>query len=82
MGVGRKTEEAAIRDIDRHMYALSIGLLESSFLLGELISLADISVYAQLVWIRKNSEGDAAVSNYQNIDRWMERVNLATQKTI
>jgi len=79
-GVGRKSEEAALRDIGRHMRALSIDLKDSHFLVGGQLSLADISVYAQLKWINENPEGMAAISVHPNIVQWMERVDFATRK--
>ena len=81
-GIGRKSEQTALKDIDRHLRALSIDLRDSHFLVGDELSLADISVYAQLVWIRENPEGKAAIDAHQNIMQWMERVGFATRKNI
>ena len=81
-GVGRKSEQVALRDIDRHLRVLAIDLQEDRFLVGGELSLADISVYAQLKWLRENPEGKAAIDTYQNIIQWMERVDFATRKNV
>ena len=81
-GVGRKSEQAALRDIDRHMRALTIDLQESRFLVEDELSLADISVYAQLKWISENPQGKAVIDAHQNIIQWMERVDFATRKNV
>lgn len=81
-GVGRKSEQAALRDIDRHLRALTIDLQECRFLVGDELSLADISVYAQLKWISENLEGKTAIDGHQNIIQWMERVDVATRKNV
>ena len=79
-GIGRKTEAAILIDIDRHMRALSADLHGDRFLAGEQLSLADISVFVQLEWMRENPEGTAAVSKYKNVLQWMDRVRAATGK--
>ena len=81
-GVGRKSEQAALRDIDRHLRALNIDLQEGRFLVGDELSLADISVYAQLKWISENPEGKTAIDGHQNIIQWIERVDVATRKNV
>jgi glutathione S-transferase len=80
-GTGRKSEAAALKDIDRHLRALSIDLQGNDFLVGKRLSVADISIYSQLLWVRKIPEGDAAVRIYPNILSWMKRLDSATQKT-
>ena len=81
-GVGRKSEQTALRDIDRHMRALTIDLNDGRFLVGDELTLADISVYAQLKWISENPEGKTAIDPHQNIIQWMERVDFATRKIV
>lgn len=79
-GVGRKSEAATLRDIDRHIHALSVALQDTEFLVGVELSLADISVYAQLKWMSENPEGEAAIVAYPNVTHWMKRIDLATRK--
>jgi len=79
-GIGRKTEEAALQDLNRHIQAISTDLNKRCFLIGELLSIADISVYAQLKWIYEIPEGKSVIDKYQNVLEWLERVDLATQR--
>ena len=81
-GVGRKSEQAALIDIDRHLRVLAIDLEEGRFLIGGELSLADISVYAQLKWLRENLEGKAAIATHQNIIQWMESRLCNTKKCL
>ncbi len=77
-GVGRKSEAAVLKDIGRHMSAIAVELQGRDFLLGDQLSLADISVYAQLKWMAENPEGQQAFNSYLNIADWMKRVSAAT----
>lgn len=78
-GVGRKSEKAALKDIDRHMQAISADLEGKAFLLGDYLSLADISVFSQVKWIYQNSEGKAIIDKYPSINEWRERVEIASR---
>lgn len=78
-GVGRKSEAAALLDIDRHIRALSIELRGDDYLVGAKLSLADISVYVQLRWMRENPEGEAVIGRYEGVVEWMARVDIATR---
>jgi glutathione S-transferase len=71
-GIGRKSETDALADLDRHMCAIAARLDEGGFLVGEQLSLADISVYSQLFWVGKNPEGRKAISAYSRITDWMQ----------
>ena len=78
--MARKSEAASVKDIDRHMHALSIDLQHTDVLHGSELSLADINVYVQLKWISENPGGRAAIGPYQNVMQWMDRVDQSTQK--
>ncbi|HEY8516225.1 MAG TPA: glutathione S-transferase family protein [Candidatus Binatia bacterium] len=78
-GLGRRPIAAVLRDVDRHVDALSGLLGDRPFLLGESLTLADISVFAQLACIRASDEGGRLVESRKNVVAWLERVDAATQ---
>jgi glutathione S-transferase len=80
-GVGRKSEKAALRDIDRHLSAISVDLQENHFLVGDRLSLADISVFSQLKWMYKVNEGKSIIDKYPAINQWRDRVDKATSSS-
>ena len=81
-GIGRKSESQIVCDLNRHLKALSIDLRDGEFLLGDDLSLADISVYVQLYWMAENPEGRAIVEQYSSVVQWMGRVDTATQRVV
>ncbi len=77
-GVGRKSEQAALKDLGRHMQAIAADLQGSDYLLGDSLSLADISVFVQLKWLYENREGKAVIDQYPGINEWRSRVESRT----
>ncbi len=77
-GVGRKSEAVALEDIRRHLNALSITLEKSSFLLGDELTLADISVFVQFDGMNGTAEGKEVIGRYENVKSWMKRVRQLT----
>jgi glutathione S-transferase len=78
-GVGRKPLDAVLRDVQRHLDAVSNLLGERDWLVGEALSLADIAVFAQLHCIRGTDEGGKLIGNRAGLSAWMERVDRATE---
>lgn len=74
-GVGKKPLEVVLRDVERHLDAIA-GLLAAGndWLLGDRITLADISVFAQLFCIRASDEGGRMVAARPAVAAWMARV--------
>ena len=81
-GVGRKSEQVALNDIDRHMQAIDATLAQAGFLLGSELTLADISVYSQLYWMNEIPEGKAAIEKYPGVKDWMQRTAALTERKI
>lgn len=79
-GIGRKSEEAALEDIDRHMKAIAAELEDSAFLVDDQLTLADISVFSQIKWIYKNNEGKSIIDRYPTVNEWRERVDKGTRR--
>jgi len=78
-GIGKKPLEVVLRDIERHLEAIQ-GLLAggNDWLLGDHITLADISVFAQLFCIRASDEGSRMVAARPVVADWMARVEGST----
>ena len=77
-GVGRKPEAMVLRDVERHVEAISGWLDGGAFLVGETLTLADISVFAQLSRIRETEEGARLVAAKPDVVAWMDRIAQAT----
>lgn len=81
-GVGRRSEQVALDDIDRHLQSVDATLANEAFLLGSELSLADISVYSQLYWMDEIPEGKAAIGKHPGIMDWMQRTAALTEKQV
>jgi glutathione S-transferase len=79
-GVGRKSEEQVVADVERHAGALADWLADREWLVGTSLSLADISVFAQLFCIRGADEGRRSLESRSVIAAWMDRVDRATSR--
>lgn len=77
-GVGRKSHEEILRDVERHIQAVSDMLSSSSWLVGEALTLADISVFAMLSCFHDADEGKAIIQRFPAVVAWMQRVDAAT----
>jgi len=79
-GLGRKTLPAVVRDVERHADAVAGLLGQGEWLVGDALSLADLSVFAELVCIRGSDEGARILEGHPAIVAWMARVDRATAK--
>ena len=77
-GIGRKPEEAVLRDLDRHLEALGAWLTGKPWLAGPALSLADLAVFAQLRCVQGAEEGRARLAASGEVEGWMARVAEAT----
>ena len=77
-GVGRKPEAMVLRDVDRHLDALSAWLAGKTWLVGGALTLADLAVYAQLHCIDGAVEGHERLVARPALRDWMARVAEAT----
>jgi glutathione S-transferase len=78
-GIGRKTEEQVLRDVTRHGEAVAGWLGTRDWLVGDAMTLADISVFVQLSCIRSTDEGEKLLAAQPTVLSWMERVDAATR---
>lgn len=77
-GIGRKPLAMVLRDLDRHVASLAGLLDEREWLVGDAVSIADISVFAQLHCIRGTDEGAKAIGASPAVTAWMDRTDRTT----
>ena len=77
-GLARKTEAHVLRDIGRHIDALSKMLSAGDWLVGDSLTLADISVYSMICCIHDSREGQKIIGEHSRVLNWMQRVEDAT----
>lgn len=78
-GIGRKTEETVLREVGRHAEAVAGWLGTRDWLVGDRLTIADISVFVQLDCIRSTDEGEKILAAQPTVLSWMERVDAATR---
>lgn len=78
-GVGRKSKQQILTDVRAHVAAVDGLLGDGTWLVGGALSLADISVFAQLFCIRGTSDGVRIIEERGSVSAWMSRVEAATQ---
>ncbi|MFQ5699586.1 MAG: glutathione S-transferase family protein [Myxococcota bacterium] len=81
-GVGRKPGEQLLCDVERHVGAVSGLLGEGRWLVGDRLSLADISVHAQLRCIGETDEGGKLIEARPRVRAWLDRVEAATAPSV
>lgn len=79
-GLGRKSLDAVVRDVERHVDALAGLLGERDWLVGDALTLADLAVFAQLSCIRATDEGGKLVEARPAVAAWLSRVDAATAR--
>lgn len=79
-GLGRKTLPAVVRDLERHAEAVAGLLGQGEWLVGDALSLADLSVFAEFACIRGSDEGAKVLEGHPAVVAWMARVDRATAK--
>lgn len=78
-GVGRKPRALLLREVERHVEALDGLLGDGDWLVGGALSLADLSVFAQMTCIRATDQGGKIVEARPAVAAWMERVDRASR---
>lgn len=77
-GVGRKSEAQVVADVQRHLDAVDALVADSDWLVGDALTIADLSVFAELFCIRATDEGAKLVEGRPAAAAWMQRVDAAT----
>jgi glutathione S-transferase len=78
-GVGRKTREQILSDVEHHVSAVDDLLGGGEWLVGNSLTLADISVFSQLFCIGGTADGERIISSRVRVADWMKRVDAATK---
>ncbi len=78
-GLGRKPLDRIVKDVERHVDALAGWLGGGEWLVGDALSLADISVFAELTCIRGSDEGGRVIDARPTVAAWLGRVDAATR---
>jgi len=78
-GIGRKPTDMVLRDVERQVSAVAGWLGGRDWLVGDAITLADISVFAQLFCIRGTEEGERLIDASPPVSAWMRRVDETTR---
>lgn len=77
-GIGKKPLDIVLRDVERHLDAVAGLLGDGDWLVGRNLTLADISVFAQLFCIRASDEGGRMIAARPTVAAWMSRVDGTT----
>ncbi len=77
-GIGKKPLDIVLRDVERHLDAVAGLLGDGDWLVGGHLTLADISVFAQLFCIRASDEGGRMIAARPTVAAWMSRVDGTT----
>jgi len=81
-GVGRKSVQQVLEDVERQVDALAGLLADRHWLVADALSVGDLSVYAQIHCIRGTEEGARIIEGRPTVVAWMERVETATSKPV
>jgi glutathione S-transferase len=77
-GVGLKSEAQVLAEVQRHLDALVDWLGDNPWLVGQGITIADLSVFAQVDCIRGTDEGGRMIASRPTLGAWMDRVDAAS----
>lgn len=79
-GVGRKSRDSVVRDLERHFTSLDAMLQGRDWLVGEAPSIADLAVIAQLHALLYAEEARALLDQTSHVKAWMARVDAAAPR--
>lgn len=77
-GLGRKSREHLLHDLERLLGALDTRIGTRGFCVGDSLTLADISVAAQVHCIQGSGEGARVVESFAHLRDWKHRVDAMT----
>ena len=80
-GVGRKSLAQRLADVERHVSAVE-NMLNGGrpWLLGEQLTMADFSVYAEIICINDADEGKEIIDRHPAVLEWIKRLQDLTDK--
>ena len=81
-GIGRKSIEQLMVDVERHVSAVSDLLGDGDWLVGNTLSLADLGVYGMFQALRDADMGLAVMQRYPAVLKWMANVEATTDTPV
>ncbi|MEM8562490.1 MAG: glutathione S-transferase family protein [Pseudomonadota bacterium] len=81
-GVGRKSLEQLLLDVERHTKAVADMLGENDWLLGEGVTLADLAVYCMFKALADVDTANILIEKYPVVPAWMSRVAEITDPPV
>jgi glutathione S-transferase len=79
-GIGRKSIEQLMADVERHVQAID-GLLDgSNWLVGDRLTLADLAVYAMFQALRDADMALTLLQSHPAVTSWMARIEKTTSQ--
>jgi glutathione S-transferase len=77
-GIGRRSDAQILAEVQRHLDAVADWVQDRPWLVGDTLTIADLSVFAQLHCIRGTDEGGRMIASRPTVTAWMDRVDRAT----
>jgi glutathione S-transferase len=77
-GIGRKPHEVVRADVARHFEAINALVPDQSWLVGETLTLADISVASMLTVLDRATEARSLMATQPALLNWLQRVDALT----
>jgi glutathione S-transferase len=77
-GIGRKPKKQVLEDVERHFKALEALLENSDWLVGDELTIADISVASMCTVMERAQEGCALMNRFTRLSQWRSRVDELT----
>jgi glutathione S-transferase len=81
-GIGRKSIEQLLVDVERHVSAVNDLLGNRDWLVGDSLTLADLGVYGMFQALRDADMALEIMQGYPAVIRWMERVETTTDTLV
>ncbi|BFM16927.1 glutathione S-transferase family protein [Maricurvus nonylphenolicus] len=74
-GLGRKTREQVIADANRHFQSIAALVEDGGWMVGDSITLADISAIAEVNCLLDSKEGQDLLADYPAVADWINRID-------
>ncbi|MGI9284545.1 MAG: glutathione S-transferase family protein [Pseudomonadales bacterium] len=81
-GVGKKSIKQLVIDIDRHFIAVDKLLINSDWLVGSQLTLADLAVFSMFNCLKDAEQALACLLQYPRIEAWMNDVRELTDEPV
>ena len=79
-GIGRKSREKVVADIERHFTSIDQILEDNDWLVGTRLTSADLAVVSQVNALLYAEEAKACLAKTRNVSSWRDRIDAAAPK--